>query len=418
MVGLEERSESLIADGRHTKSDMLSSLGVLLSISGSLIGLNLDRIAAFIIFFLILYQGLETIINAFQSLGESQKRINYFHNDLLGDKIAVMSLSFFKKIRMARKRTITIFSIILFSLYFVLGFFTVDQSEAGIRSLFGIVDQQIIKPGIHFDPLFFLSKIEKINTGKIRTMEYGFRYNDLNADDVIINQWETIHNSRRYTAIDDEELILTGDGSIVDIGLILEYRISEVLEYLLSTESPEDILRMETGSELQTIAGSIPLFKILNSDRSFIETELKESLNLSLNTIGTGLIVVDINLISLTPHEKTLYMFRTVEDEEQNRDTLIYNAQAVKEKQIPYFRGLAYEKIQNAQANAQEIVLNAQSEIILYKVMEKEFLHDKEGLSYRLLLNSRSEILKNSEKILIESSMRSNFIRLDKRSGE
>ena len=64
MIGVEENSQSIVADSHHTRADMLSSVGVLIALLGSLIGLDLDRLAAFVLFFIILYQGLEMLVGA------------------------------------------------------------------------------------------------------------------------------------------------------------------------------------------------------------------------------------------------------------------------------------------------------------------------------------------------------------------
>ena len=412
VIGKEENSESLIADGSHTKSDMLSSIGVLVSLVGTLIGLNLDRIAAFIIFFLILYQGLETISGAIIILRGKNESSPFLYNFPFEKKAAQKFKELKIYINKNRKKPLIYFAIIFFIAYFIPGFYIIDESEQGVRTVAGIVEREIIEPGLHLDPLFFISKIDKFKTDKIKTLEYGFRKRDISADDVLINQWETVHNSKKYSADENEEDLLTGDGSIININLIVEYRISDPVSYLIYAEDPLSILRIETGSQLQKISGSMPLFSALNKGRSYIEQELKIRLNRSLNQIKTGLTVEDIYLFSVHPHLETAYIFRFVQNEEQHKDTLLYDAEAVKEKQLPYYRGLAYEKIVEAEAQAKAIVLEAESDAVIYKVLEREYLENKEALTFRLLLENRNKILKNSEKIIIDKSLKDNLIRI------
>jgi membrane protease subunit HflK len=418
IIGTEEQSLSLVADGHHTKSDMWSSFGVLISLSGSLIGLNLDRAAAFIIFFLVVSQGVETIIGSIQIFTSKGNSDEYLYNSYVGKILLTLFFHVRKKWFKKKKKYIPILILLVFIVGIIPGFYSIDQSEVGLRSCKGITDSKLVDAGIHFNPLYFISSIEKINIREIKTLYFGYRIKNDLAGDIIINQWETIDNSQKYQSIENENSNLSGDGSIVSVNLIVEYRIEDPLNFSVLTEKPEEILRIEISSQLRKTCGSISLFKILNSDRTFIEKEMKERLNASMDLIGTGLFVEDIILYDITPHRETLYMFRTVQNEEQYKETLIYDAEAVKEKQIPYYRGLAYEKIENAKAEAREIILKAQREIVLYKVLEKEYIRNEGALQQRLLLQNRTGILKDSEKILIEKSIKDNFIRIDQRRGE
>jgi len=404
VIGIEEKSESLVADGAHTKSDMFSSIGVLFSLIGSLIGLNIDKAVAFIIFFLILYQGLETILNALYLFSDREK----FHWDL--KKITEKLIQYSKD---RRKKVTILLTAILLLIYIFPGFYIIKHNQSGIRTVLGVLESEILKPGLHFDPLHPFSSIEKIATSEIQTMEYGFSFKSDSSDDIVINQMETVQHSQKYFLNSREDELVTGDGSITKMYLIIEYRINNPYNYLSVSDTPLKILNLETGSILQKITGSLGLFDVLNNKRAYIEDELRKRLNFSMEKFQTGMFVENINIFSISPHLETIYMFRKVQDEEQYKETLLYDAEALKSKQIPYYRGLAYEKIINAEAAANEIVLKAERESAYYKMIEKEYERNKEAVVYRLGLDSRVRLLKNSEKILIDDSLKENQIRLN-----
>ncbi len=407
-IGVEENSESLIADGSHTKSDMFSSIGVLISLTGSLIGLNLDKAAAFIIFFLILYQGLETILSAIYMFREKE----IFHLNLN------IIISEIKGRLKNKKKALLIFSAsLLIVVYLIPGFYIIEQNQSGIRTVLGVTDSDVLEPGLHFDLFHPISSVDLISTSKILNLEYGFSITESKIEDILINQMETIHNSRAFTVISDEEDVLTGDGSITNMYIIVEYRISDPYSYVIYTEEPEQVLRIETGSQLQKVVGSLPLFEVLNGKRAFIEEEISKRLNLSMDFLQTGIFIENTIIYSINPHLATVYMFRNVQDEEQYKETLLYDAQAVKSKQIPYYRGLAYEKIIDAGAAAREIILKAERDSAYYKMIEKEYELNREAVVYRLRLDSRIRLLKDSKKILIENSLEENLIRLNSESG-
>lgn len=402
-IGVEEKSESLIADGSHTKSDMFSSIGVLISLTGSLIGLNLDKAAAFIIFFLILYQGLETILSTVYLFRD--KEIFHLNLKIIQDKL----LDSIQK----RKKLLFLFCLTLaLAAYIFPGFYIIDQNQSGIRTILGVTGKTVLKPGLHFDLMHPISSVRVISTSTIHNLEYGFSTIENTKVDILINQMETIHNSRAYDVLYNEEDLLTGDGSITNMYIIVEYRISNPYSYVSYTEDPELLLRTETGAHLQKVVGSLALFEVLNGKRAFIEEELSKRLNSSMDFLQTGIFIENTIIYSINPHLATVYMYRNVQDEEQYKETLLYDAQAVKSKQIPYYRGLAYEKIINAGALAGEITLKAERDAAYYKMIEKEFELNREAVIYRLRLDSRTRLLKDTKKILIEQSLKENLIRL------
>ena len=66
--GREIGSPSLIADARHIRTDMLSSLVILVSLLGGWFGLNLDRVAALLVVIFIIKAGAGILIDALRVL--------------------------------------------------------------------------------------------------------------------------------------------------------------------------------------------------------------------------------------------------------------------------------------------------------------------------------------------------------------
>lgn len=67
-AGMKAGSPSLMADAKHIATDMLSSLVILLALSGSHLGLPLDKYAAILVVALVLYMGLTISIGSVRVL--------------------------------------------------------------------------------------------------------------------------------------------------------------------------------------------------------------------------------------------------------------------------------------------------------------------------------------------------------------
>ena len=66
--GREIGSPSVIADGKHVRTDMLSSVAVLAGLVGNLFGVNLDRAAVFVVLVFIAHAGIMIFIDAMRVL--------------------------------------------------------------------------------------------------------------------------------------------------------------------------------------------------------------------------------------------------------------------------------------------------------------------------------------------------------------
>lgn len=66
--GKELGSPSIIADGKHVRTDMLSSVAVLAGLIGSALGVNLDRAAVFVVLLFIAHAGITIFIDAMRVL--------------------------------------------------------------------------------------------------------------------------------------------------------------------------------------------------------------------------------------------------------------------------------------------------------------------------------------------------------------
>ena len=66
--GREIGSPSIVADGKHVRTDMLSSVAVLVGLVGNLFGINLDRPAVFVVLIFIAHAGIVIFVDAMRVL--------------------------------------------------------------------------------------------------------------------------------------------------------------------------------------------------------------------------------------------------------------------------------------------------------------------------------------------------------------
>jgi cation diffusion facilitator family transporter len=66
--GKEIGSPSIVADGKHVRTDMLSSVAVMVGLIGNYFGVNLDRVAVFVVLLFIAHAGIMILVDAIRVL--------------------------------------------------------------------------------------------------------------------------------------------------------------------------------------------------------------------------------------------------------------------------------------------------------------------------------------------------------------
>ena len=105
-------------------------------------------------------------------------------------------------------------------------FYTVDDKQQAVVTTFGKVTD-ITDAGVHFLLPFGIQQVEKVDVNVYQKIELGY---------------STGKNSS-YNVNDSESTMITGDYNIVNVDFFVEYKISDPVQYLYSSNDPELILR-------------------------------------------------------------------------------------------------------------------------------------------------------------------------------
>ncbi len=417
MIGIEVNSQSIVADSHHTRADMLSSVGVLVALLGSMIGLDLDRLAAFGLFFIILYQGLEMLVGALRVFfdKDDQLPVNFRFPALEAVHIIIM-----KVITYARSRKRLVFTGVIsfiMLIYTLFSFTVIDTSQRGVLFLFGRVVKENIKPGLFFDPVFPVTELIIINTSSVRTMRIGYRLEKDDLSDILIHQWETIHISNSYSNFREESEVLTGDGNLIHVSLNIDYVISNALDFILTNKEPELLMRELTGALIRREFGKHDIFSSMLSRREDIENSIHKILQSELDYYESGIKVENIVLFDLHPPEETAGRYRNVFDDEEYYKIQIYNAEAYRETQLPYARGLVKEIEANARSQSRSTILRASQEVLLFNVLENAYQKNPDEVVLRTVLESWINLLSDKRKIIFFKDISEGKIRLDLSEG-
>ena len=206
--------------------------------------------------------------------------------------------------------------------------------------------------------------------------------------------------------------MLTEDENIVEVAMSVQYNIADLKNYVLNDSNPEQSLKEAAQSALRHVVGSSEMYKVLTEGREVLGQEVKGRLQDYLNTYGSGLNIVEVNIESSQPPRQVLAAFddviRAREQEQQEKN----NAEAYANQIIPEARGDAQRILEDAEGYKQEVISRSEGDAARFTNLLSAYVKAPEVTRERLYLDTMEDVLGASSKILVDVEGGNNMIYL------
>ena len=198
-------------------------------------------------------------------------------------------------------------------------YYTVDDKQQAVVTTFGKVTD-ITDAGVHLKLPFGIQKVEKVDVNVYQKITLGY-------DPVGISG---------YNVNDRDSAMITGDYNIVNVDFFVEYKISDPVQYLYSSNEPELILRNLIQSQIRNVVGSSSVDAVLTDGKESIQMQVKELVTEILKEYDIGLTLVDVKIQDAEPPtQEVIEAFKAVETAKQQAETVINDAKAYQNAQLP-----------------------------------------------------------------------------------
>ncbi len=225
---------------------------------------------------------------------------------------------------------------------------------------------------------------------------------------------ENVTRERAYTK---QGQMLTEDENIVEVPLTVQYRISNLQDFVLNVDQPEVSLQHATDSALRHVVGSTSMDQVLTEGREQMAVDIRERLQRFLDTYRTGITVTQVNVQSAAAPREVQEAFddviRAREDEQRARNQAESYANGV----VPEARGQAQRIIEDANGYRDEVIARAKGEADRFTKLVAEYRKAPEVTRQRLYLDTMQEVYSNSSKVLVTAKDGQNnllYLPLDK----
>ena len=256
-------------------------------------------------------------------------------------------------------------------------FYTVDDKQQAVVTTFGKVSD-ITNAGLHFKLPFGIQQVQKVDVNVYQKIELGYDSN-LNGG---------------MTSKTSESTMITGDYNIVNVDFFVEYKISDPVAYLYSSNSPEMILRNLIQSQVRNVVGSSEVDAVLTNGKENIQMQVKDLVTQILQEYDIGLTLVDVRIQDAEPPtQAVIEAFKNVETAKQTAEAVVNDAIAYKNAQLPKAQAEADKLLQNAQYLKQKRINEANQQVAMFNAMYKEYELNPAITRSRMYYETVSQVL-------------------------
>ena len=255
-------------------------------------------------------------------------------------------------------------------------FYTVDDKQQAVVTTFGKVTD-VTDAGVHFMIPFGIQQVKKVDVNVYQKIELGYS-----------------SDGNQYNVNENESAMITGDYNIVNVDFFVEYKISDPVQYLYSSNSPELILRNLIQSQVRNVVGSSTVDAVLTDGKENIQRQVKELVSQILEEYEIGLTLVDVKIQDAEPPtQDVIEAFKAVETAKQQAETVINDAKAYENAQLPKAQAEADKKIQNAEYLRQKRINEATQQVAMFEAMYAEYAQNPGITRSRMYYETISGVL-------------------------
>lgn len=292
------------------------------------------------------------------------------------------------------RRIVVMGLIVLLAMYLASGFYMVNPGEEAVERLFGRVVEEGITEGLHYRLPPPFQQVDKVNVSEIQREGIG----------MILPEHRGVHSSP------DIIQILTGDENIVDVQMVIQYRITDPAKYLFKVDyRPYQIINEVVRYAVTKIGSYMQVDDILTTAKEEIQRMVRTEAQRQLDAYESGLTIVTVNLNKMYPPDEVADAFRDVASAREDRSRTINQAEGYRNGLIPPAKGEAVRRRREAEGYQAEVVNKAQGEAQRFLAMLDEYRKARSSGSAdvttsRLYLETMEKVLPRVKKYIYNAN--------------
>ena len=286
-------------------------------------------------------------------------------------------------LKLPGKSLVLVVVVVLLAILVMDSFYTLKEDQYAVITTFGN-PTTVSTSGLKFK-LPFVQQVTKVSK-TIQGFPLGYRMNSSQS-------------------VDDESLMITYDYNFVNVDFYVEYRVTDPIKYLYSSQEPVDILKMLCQSYIRDTIGLYNVDAVITTGKSEIQAAIKEKVIRRLDSEDIGLQLANITIQDAEPPTAEVQRaFTAVETAKQSADTTVNNAKKYANEVIPAAAADADQIIKSAEAYRESRINEATGQAARFAALFEEYQKYPLITKQRLFYEAMESVLPEMKLYIVDSA--------------
>lgn len=302
---------------------------------------------------------------------------------------------------------VVVIVVIIFSLFSSI--YMLDNAEAAVVERLGKLNRVQTKAGLNFK-IPFIDVIYIVNTNEVYSLQYGYRSESA----------PTTTSPASYRNVENESIVLTSGSYLIDLGAVIQYRITDPAAYIYEVDDVEGTVRLAFESVLRSNIQNQELDEALINKDSIAQSILPD-LSRKVNSYNVGITITEVRLTDVLLPKDVQFAYDDVNIASNEKDALRSQATRYSNEMLPKARADAYQMIQGAEAYKAEKVAQSLGDVENFNQVYERYVVAQDITRTRLYIETMEKVLSSVDQkyiIDLDSDNVLKFLPLDVRGGE
>jgi modulator of FtsH protease HflK len=275
------------------------------------------------------------------------------------------------------------------------GVYTVQTNEVGLNFLFGRYTG-FSPPGLNYNFPAPIGSYDKLEVTDRRAIDIGTSF-----------QEDTRRSGFQTTTRDvpEESLMLTSDLNIADVKFRVIWQIDPASpqDFAFNIHSPAETVKAVAESAMRQIVGRTEISRLLTAERKNVQPAAQDLMQRVLKAYGAGVLVLEVQLLSVDPPQQVISAYRDVTAAQQDRDRMTNEAESYANTQVPNARGQAAGILQKAEGYKLQAVAEARGQASRFDQIYAAYRLAPGVTRERMYLETMESVLGGTNTIIIDN---------------
>lgn len=274
--------------------------------------------------------------------------------------------------------------------------YMIDEKEQGIILRFGTVSTVETNPGLHLK-IPFAETVEKVDVNKVYNMNYGFRLLSEGS-----GYAEPTYDENNMDAIEEASIIVdaaNNNASIALMELIIQYRVTNPVDYMYKVEDLEGTLRLALEDVVRSTVQSYTLDQA-KTEKELIDQDIKPKLQKKMNDYEAGIEIylVGTQQVAFLPNVEQAYQQK--ENANQYKNAKQEDAERYYNTVIPQANAEAKQLVEEASAYKAGVVAEANASVANFNALFEEYQNYPNILLEQYYIEAMNTFITNNNVVL------------------